>query len=105
MGRRDNQGQRISELVTVMVSQLNAYTGKAGSKPHYAAFRDAKRELYKLRPDLAPGIMKFVLSKTHWGSAGPSGFAELQAQRQREATAKREKASKGKRPAKRRGKR
>jgi hypothetical protein len=101
MGRRENQGKRISELVTIMVTQLNAYTGKRGSKGRYAAFREAKRELYKLRPDLAPGIMKFVVSKTHWGSAGPSGFAEMQAERQREATAKRQGKAKAKRQSSR----
>ena len=68
MGRRDIQAKRISELVTVMVSELNAYTGKKATRKRYTAFRNAKRELYDIRPDLAPGIMKFVLSQTHWSA-------------------------------------
>lgn len=97
MARRAVQGKRISDLVTTMVTQLNAYKGSKQTRHRYAKFRTAKRELYKLRPDIAPGIMAFVVSQTHWGTAGASGFAELQEQRQREARAKRQSESKAKR--------
>jgi hypothetical protein len=85
VARKIEQGKRVSQLVAIMVTQLNAYTGSKRTRYRYVAFREAKRELYKLRPDIAPGVMKFVLSRTHWGTAGPSGFAELQAQRRRDA--------------------
>lgn len=76
--------QRISELVTLAVRHLDAYSGNVRTRHHYASFREAKRELYALRPDLAPGLLKFVLSQTHWGVAGPSGWEQLQLQRLRE---------------------
>lgn len=66
MPRRTEQGKRISQLVTVMVTELNAYTGSKRTRKRYTAFRTAKRELHALRPDLAPKIMRFVVSQTHW---------------------------------------
>ena len=65
----DKQGTRISQLVRVMIRELDAYKGGTLSRNHYNAFRKAKRELYAMRPDIAPGILKFVVSSTHWGTS------------------------------------
>lgn len=73
MPRRTEQGKQISRLVTVMVTELNAYTGSKRTRKRYTAFRAAKRELHGLRPDLAPSIMRFVVSQTHWGTAKVNG--------------------------------
>jgi histidyl-tRNA synthetase len=73
MPRRSEQGKQISRLVTVMVTELNAYTGSKRTRKRYTAFRKAKRELYALRPDLAPGVMRFVVSQTHWGTPKANG--------------------------------
>ena len=49
-----------------MVQELDLYRGDKRTRHHYTEFRNAKRQLYALRPDIAPQIMRFVVASTHW---------------------------------------
>jgi hypothetical protein len=55
-----------------MIEHLDHYTGRERTRREYTAYRTAKRELYAIRPDIAPQLTAFAMSQTHWGEESDS---------------------------------
>ena len=59
-----------------MIDHLDHYTGFERTRREYTAYRAAKRELYAIRPDIAPQLTAFAMSQTHWGKDSGSTTLE-----------------------------